>query len=391
MLGIMTMVEHTGGNETLKDDILREQVRLIMSQIPTMQTASVVVAVVLCYSVRYIVPRSDILLWFMLVIGIVLSRAFLSVRFARVRDSNFDGVRWKNAYLYATFASGVVWGYSAIILFPSGDTGLISLFVLVIASLSAATTVSHSAIRSGPAVWMLPAMLPYAARCIAEWKEPENTIGVLIVIYLVTLLRYSLNHNDVITSSIGLRFENTRLLDKLRHANEVLRRVSARDGLTGLANRRAFDEFLDKEWRRAVREKRPISVIMLDIDHFKPYNDHYGHQAGDHCLRKVAAVIQASLKRPSDFAARYGGEEFVVVLPDTGAQGSNEVAEIMRREVEAMSVLHAHSAVSGVITISAGTASLVPQDGMTSSGLIRLVDKALYAAKQGGRNRVPAA
>ncbi len=386
----MSLREQNATGEGLGDDVLREQVRLVMKQVPTMQTASIIVALVLCYTVQSIVPRTSILTWLLLVLGIALSRVVLFVFFRRVRDNAFNGVRWKNAYLFTTFFSGVVWGISAIFVFPSGNTGLIALFVLVMASLSAATTVSHSPLRTGPAAWMLPAMLPYAVRCIAEWTTPENTIGMLIIVYLVTLLRYSFTHHGFITASISLKFENLRLLEEVRQANETLRRVSAIDGLTGLANRRSFDEFLDKEWRRAVRDQRPISAIMLDIDHFKAYNDTYGHQAGDDCLKKTAAVINTALRRPSDFAARYGGEEFVVILPDTDGQGAAEVAEHMRREVAAMRVPHTHSA-SGVVTVSAGATSLIPRDGMASSDLIGLVDRALYAAKQGGRNRVTSA
>ncbi len=384
----MDLQENNVETLDLRDAVLREQVRLIMKQVPTMQAASLIVALALCYTVRDIVPRANILTWLSLILVIIAARTVLAVLFIRVRESDFNGMRWKNLYLAVTFASGVVWGYSAIIIFPAGETALISLFVVVMASLSAATTVSHAAIRSGPAAWMVPALIPYAVRCIAEWRETERTVGVLIVVYLITLLRYTLNNHALITSSIWLKFENVRLLEEVRQTNEMLRLASMIDGLTGLANRRSFDEFLDKEWRRAVRDKTPISAIMLDIDHFKAYNDNYGHQAGDDCLRKVAEVIRTSLKRPSDFAARYGGEEFVVVLPETDGRGALEVAENLRRGIEAMGVPHAHSSASSFVTVSAGAVSVVPRDGMSSSDLIGRVDKAMYAAKQAGRNRV---
>jgi diguanylate cyclase (GGDEF)-like protein len=371
-----------------KDDILREQLRLTIKQVPTMQTASLIVALILCYTVRNIVPRNAIAVWLVLVLAVALGRVVLSVLFARVRDRGFSGPRWKHVYLLLTLVSGVIWGLSAYVIFPSGHTALIALFVLVMASLSAATTVSHAALKAGPAVWMMPVMILYAVRCIAEWREPENTIGILIIVYLVTLLRYSFTNHEVIRSAISLKFENLRLLEEVRQANLDLHRISTVDGLTGLANRRNFDDVLAREWRRAVREEKPLSAIMLDIDHFKAYNDNYGHLAGDDCLRNVASMIRAALKRPSDFAARYGGEEFVVVLPDTDRRGAAGVAERMRREIEAAGMPHAHSSASNVVTVSAGAATLVPQDGMTPSRLIALVDAALYAAKLGGRNQV---
>jgi diguanylate cyclase (GGDEF)-like protein len=190
---------------------------------------------------------------------------------------------------------------------------------------------------------------------------------------------------------MSLKFENLALLEEVRKGNDILRRASAIDGLTGLANRQSFDECLDREWRRAMREQRPISLIMLDIDHFKLFNDNYGHQGGDDCLKKVATVIAGSVKRPADLAARYGGEEFMVVLPDTDIRGATEIAEKLRIEVEVLGVPHAFSATASVVTISIGVASLVPGQNMDSSQLIKQVDTMLYAAKRDGRNRVKVA
>jgi two-component system, chemotaxis family, response regulator WspR len=130
---------------------------------------------------------------------------------------------------------------------------------------------------------------------------------------------------------------------------------------------------------------------MLDIDHFKLYNDNYGHQGGDDCLKKVAAVIAGSVKRPADLAARYGGEEFMVVLPDTDIRGATEIAEKLRITVELLGVPHAFSATASVVTISVGEASIVPEQHIASSHLIKLVDTMLYAAKHDGRNRVKVA
>jgi diguanylate cyclase (GGDEF)-like protein len=230
----------------------------------------------------------------------------------------------------------------------------------------------------------------YVIRCYQEGFE-TYTIGLLIIVYLFTVLNYSFKHNSTIASSVSLKFENLELLDELRKANDNLRRASAIDGLTGLANRRHFDETMDKEWRRATREQKALSLIMIDIDHFKAYNDNYGHQDGDDCLRKVAAVIAGSVKRPADLVARYGGEEFMAVLPDTDIQGAVEIAEKLRIAVEVLDVPHAYSSAANVVTISAGVASLVPEQGTDPFHVIKLVDTALYAAKRDGRNRVKAA
>ncbi len=371
-----------------QDDILREQVRLSAKQIPTMQTASLIVALVLSYAVRDIVPGIRILVWLLLVLSVVSARMVLYWKFLQVSKGPFEGRYWKNAYLLLSLLSGIVWGLSAIFIFPAGNPGLISLFVLVMASLSAATTVSHSALKFGTALWTGPAMLIYALRCAAEGQEIDNILAFLIIVYLATIVHYSFTHNRAITESLSLKFENLELLEEVRKANEILRRASAVDGLTGLANRHSFEEFMDREWRRAVRDQKSFSLIMADIDHFKAFNDNYGHQGGDECLKRVARVIAEEVKRPADLAARYGGEEFMLVLPDTELNGALEMAERLRKNVEVLAVPHAYSATAPVVTISVGVATLVPSREMPSSHLVKLVDTALYSAKHAGRNLV---
>jgi PAS domain S-box-containing protein len=212
-----------------KDGILREQVRLAMKQLPTMQAASFIVALVLCYAVRGIVSPANIFVWVFMVLAIVASRVVFYFRFLKVREELFAGDFWQNFYLILALVSGIIWGLSAFIIFPAGNLGLISLFVLVIASLSAATTVSHSSIRLAPTAWAGPAMLLYALRCVRAGGEVGYITSVLIVLYLFTILRYSLIHNGVITSAISLKFENLELLEHVRKGQEVLeKRVEER-------------------------------------------------------------------------------------------------------------------------------------------------------------------
>ena len=167
-----------------------------------------------------------------------------------------------------------------------------------------------------------------------------------------------------------------------------LKRYSYMDGLTSIANRRHFEETLDREWGRAKRVDKPIALIMGDIDFFKAYNDTYGHWRGDDCLKAVARCLSITLNRPGDLVARYGGEEFVVVLPDTDASGAVHVAEALRAEIEAMEIPHASSTASKVVTISLGIADAIPSEGCSPRDLIAQSDRALYRAKDKGRNRV---
>ena len=178
---------------------------------------------------------------------------------------------------------------------------------------------------------------------------------------------------------------------KLKRQRDLLRELSSMDGLTGIPNRRRFDEYYETEWLRSKRRQTPLSVIMADIDHFKAYNDTYGHAEGDACLKAVAKALQDALKRPSDLLARYGGEEFVVILPETEAEGARHLAEDMRRGVENMNIPHAESKVTNHLTISLGVGTLVPGAMTPPAALVKLADDKLYEAKDSGRNRVVAA
>jgi diguanylate cyclase (GGDEF)-like protein len=178
---------------------------------------------------------------------------------------------------------------------------------------------------------------------------------------------------------------------QLEEANRILERVSNQDGLTGIANRRYLDAFLEREYRRCARAREPLAVILGDIDHFKGYNDTYGHLAGDECLKRVAETLAACLKRPGDLAARYGGEEFVLALPETNLQGAYALAEAARAAVEALGLPHGASSAAAVVTVSLGVASRPALSHGEPSEIVALADAALYAAKAGGRNRVQAA
>ena len=173
-------------------------------------------------------------------------------------------------------------------------------------------------------------------------------------------------------------------------AQAALVRLAATDPLTGLSNRRVLDNRLDEEWRRARRTRQPLSALFIDIDHFKHFNDAYGHASGDEALIAVAECISATVRRSVDLVARYGGEEFAVMLPDTSAEGALVVAEKIRRKVQSQNVVHSDGETIAV-TVSIGCATCVPADGANALDLLAAADRQLYAAKAAGRNRVSSA
>ena len=182
--------------------------------------------------------------------------------------------------------------------------------------------------------------------------------------------------------------ETLRDMTEQKLAQDALQNLAARDGLTGIANRRAFDDRLQLEWLRAQREGLPLSLCLIDVDFFKRYNDGYGHQQGDECLRQVASGIASSLFRPGDLAARYGGEEFAVIMPGTKDNGAHAVAERICERIREIDLLHEHSDVAAHVTVSIGAATMTPLPDQPFSELVAAADHALYAAKHAGRNRV---
>ncbi|OYT73375.1 MAG: hypothetical protein CFK52_02065 [Chloracidobacterium sp. CP2_5A] len=174
---------------------------------------------------------------------------------------------------------------------------------------------------------------------------------------------------------------------RLEEANQALHQLSYSDALTGVANRRRFNEYLDQEWRRALRKQSPLSLLMLDVDHFKRLNDLAGHQHGDACLRKVGAALMTSIRRAGDLVARYGGEEFAVILPEAQSDWLMTFAEDLRMTIANLGIPHQASPY-GVLTVSIGAATAVPLERHRVGDLIAAADNALYAAKEAGRNRV---
>ena len=195
---------------------------------------------------------------------------------------------------------------------------------------------------------------------------------------------------DYISKPFNPAIVRVRIRNHLQSVQQrrLLEQLAMLDSLTGIPNRRRFSEVYEQEWRRCMRDDVPLSLIVVDVDHFKAFNDNYGHAAGDEVLRRIASCLQTSLRRPGDFVARYGGEEFVMLLPGIDSEGARALSEHTRADIESLRIPHAFSAVAPWVTISLGGASRIPTEGTPSPELFSLADTYLYKAKHTGRNRV---
>ncbi|MCQ8105874.1 diguanylate cyclase [Methylomonas sp. SURF-2] len=226
-------------------------------------------------------------------------------------------------------------------------------------------------------------------------KNSPHTNAIPII--FVTALNEAANEEfglnlgamDYITKPFYLPVVKARIRNhiRLKQTTDMLESMAWIDGLTGIPNRRRFDQMLEVEWKRAQRNRLPLGIIMVDIDHFKEYNDCHGHGEGDVCLKQVAAMFAATVNRPGDLVARYGGEEFVILMPETDTDGTRQLADQLRHRIESMQIPHTHSSASRWVTISLGYASLIPQANQASSALLDEADSMLYQAKSLGRNR----
>lgn len=229
-----------------------------------------------------------------------------------------------------------------------------------------------------------------AAKCAVQ--RPSDSLYEPIVVELAPYTYRLLDVHQLLIAQAQIHELAVELLNELYQelgtAHQELKRQACLDGLTQVANRRHFQEYLQQEWLQIGRQAAPISLILADVDYFKQYNDTYGHQAGDDCLRQVANAMKRAVKRSTDLVARYGGEEFAVILPYTDISGAIQVAEKIQQQIQTLGIVHEASSVNSYLTLSLGVASTLAEDDQTSEMLIAAADQALYQAKTSGRNRL---
>ncbi|MEO0424606.1 MAG: diguanylate cyclase [Pseudomonadota bacterium] len=353
---------------------LRERLTYLNAQLGSGLASNVMGTIIVAALVWPYVPSASVLTWVTLVLCVTgyrwrLRRGLPDLESASVSDMSRAWSRLRAGIV----ASGIAWGSASVLAFPAGSALHQAAFVMVVGGMTAGA-VPMLAVRFTPyAISCLTVLLPMAVRLAAEGTGTHLVLGGTTLILIVMMLRSARNFSRLFQESARLRAR--------------LERQASIDSLTGLANRREFDRVAEREWRAASRSRSCLSVLVLDADYFKAYNDHYGHVQGDDCLWQISECLRGSLHRPKDLAARIGGEEFMVLLPDCAAEGALEVAQRIRDTVRARAIPHVRSPITDKVTLSIGTASTVPSPDTHLRQLIERADRALYKAKGSGRDR----
>lgn len=377
--------------------VFQKKVMMIYSN----QTQSWLLSILAAMLIAYMAIEAGLYLegagWFALFVLATLLRTINTWRFCAQLESeekiNFR--QWMRRFYIYTFVVAISWCLGGIAIGPQLDS-LAQVYVfIVLLGVSAAAIPLLGVMQNVMLMFQFILIIPYLV-CVAIMLGDRGIILVFMFgLYLIGVV-FSIHRMDrTLSESLGLQYEKSQLASsltatnqQLQSANEQLETLTLEDSLTGLNNRRYFEMKLESEWRRASREQSILSLMVIDIDYFKLYNDTYGHAEGDNCLRCVASVLRSTLHRPADVIARIGGEEFIVLLPGIDESGAVLLARQMQQQLKRAQLTHATSPLGEYVTISIGIVSTVPNDLVTPLGLFKAADKALYSAKSKGRNQV---
>lgn len=409
-----------------RDDALYARARrwrfdAVVQHGPTDAFGNLVISIVLAAIFAGDADRSALVAWLVVINALSLLR--LVIYFAHARASPTARARMQTLFSLSLVAHASMWAAAFFLFAPADAITNRSAVLIWLAGCAAWVVSAYTLLLEAVLGFLAVQLVPLAVALMLSGDRFWQLVAIAIAIFLPTMAMVAVRNNALLMRGTITAFEKEQLAEALEreksavetlNANleadlerreqieaelreamaraerltNTLERLSSLDGLTGIANRRRFDQTLAREWSRAQRSRQPLALILCDLDYFKQYNDHYGHQAGDACLRQLAQLLERSLRRGGDLAARYGGEEFAILLPDTDVDQATAVAENIREALQQLGLPHESSLVAQVLTASFGVAALVPGKDNTPELLIEHADKALYAAKAAGRDRI---
>lgn len=378
---------------SITDKVFIEQVILLYIKPPARTLIQVIPAFIIYWLVKDFTNELMTTAWLGVII-IISGLRFLDISFTRTKLHTITDYRAvEKKFALGSAMIGTAYGTGLFLFLPHlphlNQIAILSVIITVIP----VALVSFSTNKLSFLLYFLPALILPIFQCLLLSDLFHIYLALFGIVYLYVVITLFDWQYDVLAEAINLRLTNHELVISLTSSNKQLEALNKRleaistvDSLTNLSNRRYFDDALQRELLRAQRAKTSISLILLDIDFFKQYNDEYGHLAGDNCLRLISTVLQENVKRPGDMAARYGGEEFCIIMPDTDQNGALNLADQIKNEVESLNIPHGKSRIANHVTVSMGTATTVPGLHVTTNMLINAADKALYIAKKDGRN-----
>jgi len=357
-----------------KEQIYSSIIQQLYRSAATGIIANAILGMILVWSLWSNIPQFIALIWMAtnVVINFVrLLITYYALKLDLINEQSWK--RWAITHMVATGISSSLWGVAAFLFYIVGHIEFQVFYALIVVGMASAALPMIAIYFPSYVAYFLPSIVPLMGIFIAEGDKLHIRMAVLVGFYIITMLITARLYYARILESTSTRIQ----LDLLAHV----------DALTGLPNRRAYDKQLDKEWRRIKRSRQPLSLLVIDVDFFKEYNDTFGHQAGDDCLIQIARSIEDVFRRSGDFVARLGGEEFVALVPVTESDAAAELAEQARQAVFNLGMPHPNPD-REYVTISIGLSTTIPDEFLNASELFESADKALYAAKDEGRNRV---
>jgi diguanylate cyclase (GGDEF)-like protein len=380
------LVEELGATKT-ESAVRAEQIRLLYHQGLPIQLLGVFTAIIAVTMFRQVADLTLLSLWFAAMVLVTVARMILNYRFSKLPTEELDLERWAWLYILGTFVSGILWGSLSLFYQPYWPVAHQIVLFAIFTGIIAGAFNTNSSVKWAFTAFYLPPVLMLMYVMLLR-GEGFGELALLFVIYIMLMTISSQRYHQRLTESLRIRVENESLARALEETNRRLMQLSEVDELTQLYNRRTMESYLNEEWVRHRRNAVPLSLLFIDIDCFKQYNDTYGHLSGDEVLRMVAVVFERHARRSTDMAARFGGEEFAIILPETIHADALHIAEEVRQSIEALHQEHKGSTISGVVTVSIGVATKTPGQESQAEELKAAADHALYEAKKQGRNRV---
>lgn len=367
--------------------LLGAQVEQSFRQLPISLLVNLANGLLLTFFLWDVLDRPTLLLWLAALVAVTAARFRMLRAYRGTPDPASQPRRWEFYSHLGACAAGLVWGSAGVFLFLPSSLSHQVFLAFVLGGMVAGAIPLLSFLGHAYACFAIPVVTPIALQMLAVGDRVHILMGLMISIFGLAMLAASAQLRRYFRESVRLRLRLSSALEQ----GKTLEHLLGVDALTGIANRRFFQNILEKEWRRARRGRSTLSLITADIDHFKAYNDHYGHPAGDACLRDIARSMAEVAKRPGDVTARIGGEEFAILLPDTPREDAQRLAELIRKRVFSLKLPHAASAAAGQVTVSLGVAASNQWGIDSPNDLLSAADRALYRAKRSGKNRVAAA